>query len=147
MSGADAAAPRPLKLFAGDVEDLSVISAVLQDAVVSIGDIAYFADDRSFVLALNRYCWECPDQGGAGGERVTAGLRFDKVTKAQFRDIDRGDRSQFLELLTVVCDEGAVALHFAGGGAIRLEIEELICALEDLTEPWPTTWKPDHPGE
>ena len=34
MSGADDAAPRPLKLFAGDVEDLSVISAMVTVQVV-----------------------------------------------------------------------------------------------------------------
>ncbi|MDP6389466.1 MAG: DUF2948 family protein [Alphaproteobacteria bacterium] len=141
MSGADDAAPRPLKLFAGDVEDLSVISAMVQDAIVPLGDIAYLADEQCFVLAINRYRWE---EGADAGERVTSGLRFSAVTKAQFRDIDVRDRGRFLDLLTVVCDEGAVALHFAGGGAIRLEVEKLACVLEDFDEPHPTHWRPEH---
>ena len=138
----------PLKLHAADLNDLSVVSAMVQDAIVPVGDIAFLADEGSFVMALNRFRWEAEEEPrGADGrphERVHAGLRFDKVKSVQYRNIDRNDRGRYLELLTVACDEGCVVLHFADGGAIRLEVEELACALADLDEPWPTAWRPEH---
>ena len=55
----------PLRLIAQDEEDLSVISAALQDAVAKIGDIALDRPARTLTLAVNRYRWE-----KKGGERV-----------------------------------------------------------------------------
>ena len=48
----------PIKLRACSLEDLSLISALLQDAIVPIGDIAFLRDEKSFVLVASRYCWE-----------------------------------------------------------------------------------------
>jgi hypothetical protein len=144
---------KPLRLRAEDLGDLTVIAAALQDALVPAGDMAWLRDEGSFVMAVNRFRWEASGGGGgaeskAGGgarhERVHAGLRFDNVKNVQYRGIDHGDRGNFLELLTIACDDGRVVLHFAGGAAIRLEVEALVCALADLDEPWPTAWKPAH---
>jgi hypothetical protein len=135
-----------VRLRAQSLEDLSILSALLQDAVVPIGDIAYLEGDSSFVLVASRYCWESDDVADIS-MRVLAGLRIDAVEKAQFRGIDRNDRNQFLELLSLNYADGAVALHFAGGGAIRLEVGELMIALEDLDEPRPTTFQPRHEDE
>lgn len=138
---------KPLRLKAVDIEDLSVIATMAQDAIAPVGDIAFLPDDGSFIMALNRFRWESRNSGEKSGERIHAGLRFDTVKRVTFRGIDRKDRGRFLELLTITCDEGAVMLHFAGGGAIRLEVEKLACALSDLDEPWPTVWAPDHGEE
>jgi hypothetical protein len=135
---------KPLRLRAEDLGDLTVIAAALQDALVPAGDIAWLRDEGSFVMAVNRFRWEAAGGEGESRERVHAGLRFDFVRQVQYRNIDHRDRSSFLELLTIACDEGRVVLHFAGGAAIRLEVEKLACALADLDEPWPTAWKPEH---
>ncbi|MEC8136333.1 MAG: DUF2948 family protein [Pseudomonadota bacterium] len=37
-----------------------------------------------------------------------------------------------------------VVLHFAGGAAIRLEVDGLLRVLKDLDVPWPTIWRPEH---
>ena len=134
----------PLRLRAADVGDLSVIAAMLQDALTPIGDIGYLPDEGSFMLALNRFRWEAEPDGERPHERVHAGLRFDTVRRVRYRGIDPTDRGRFLELLTISYDEGVVVLHFAEEGAIRLEVERLECALGDLDEPWPTSWKPWH---
>lgn len=141
---------KPLRLQARDLGDLTVIAAAVQDALVPIGDMAWLHEEGSFVMALNRFRWEseaAPAEGMAPHERVHSGLRFDKVRKVQYRGIDHRSRGGFLELLTIACDEGKVVLHFAGSAAIRLEVEELVCALGDLDEPWPTAWRPEHKGE
>lgn len=134
----------PLRLRATDTGDLSVIAAMLQDALAPIGDIGFMADEGSFMMALNRFRWEAEDEDAKRHERVHAGLRFDTVRRVQYRGIDLADRGRFLELLTISYDEGVAVLHFAGGSAIRLEVERLECALGDFEEPWPTAWKPAH---
>lgn len=138
----------PLKLRAADLSDLTVISAMVQDALAPVGDMAWLPEEESFVMALNRFRWEAEegahDNGRQPHQRVHSGLRFDKVRGVQYRGIDPHDRGRYLEILTVACDEGRVVVHFAGGAAIRLEVEELCCVLADLGEPWPTAWKPAH---
>ncbi|MEE2933336.1 MAG: DUF2948 family protein [Pseudomonadota bacterium] len=132
----------PIKLRACSLEDLSLISALLQDAIVPIGDIAFLKDEKSFVLVASRYCWEYDNKGS--GLRVLSGLRFDCVKRAVSREIDRRDRNQFLELLSINYSDGFVAIHFSRGGAVRLEVERLNVAVQDLSEPHPTTFQPRH---
>lgn len=142
MTGGQGAAERP-RLSARSVEDLAVIAALLQDAIVPLGDMAFLADERSFVLVLNRFRWEAGEDAAAR-ERTHAGLRFDTVRRVRYRGIRRSDRGRFLSLLTISYDDGVVVLHFAGGGMIRLEVDALHCALEDFGEPWPTPSTPSH---
>ncbi len=139
-------AEKPLKLRAQSAEDLSVISAALQDALVPLGDMSHLPDDKTFMMAVNRFRWE---READQAERTHAGLRFDAVRRVQYRGIDRSNRSQFLSFLAVAFDgegaaEGAVVIHFAGGGAIRLDVGGLYCVLADLGQPWPTQWTPIH---
>lgn len=142
MTSGQETARRP-RLSARSVEDLAVVAALLQDAIVPLGDMAYIADEHRFVMALNRFRWEA-DESASTRERIHAGLRFDTVRRVRYRGIRRSDRSQFLSLLTISSDEGVVVLHFAGGCAIRLEVDELRCGLEDFGEPWPTPSTPSH---
>ena len=136
----------PLKLRARNAEDLAVISAALQDALVPLGDISHFPDEKSFVMVVNRYRWE---REGERAERTHAGLRFDAVQRVRFRGIDRANRAQFLSILAVAYEntgdaKGTVVLNFAGGGAIRFDVGGLYCILADLGQPWPTQWTPVH---
>ncbi len=155
----------PLKLRAADQEDLAVIAACLQDALVPIGDMSFMPDDRRFVLVANRFRWEAggppparnaPPDGtsdasydsaaGPGFERVNSGLWFDGVTAVRIKGVNLHDRSAILELLTLRKDDGQLSLIFAGGPVIQLEIDGLRCFLEDIGEPWPTRWRPSHPA-
>ncbi len=56
-----------------------------------------------------------------------------------------------LSLLAVGFEAGAtpaghVLLHFAGGGAIRLDVECIEGELRDLGPTWQTRHRPDHAG-
>ena len=44
-----------LKLLALDSEDLDVISATTQDAIVRVGDMGYAKADQLFSLMMKRY--------------------------------------------------------------------------------------------
>lgn len=41
---------------------------------------------------------------------------------------------------------GIVMLNFAGGGALRAEVECIDAVLTDLSAPWPTPRRPSHEG-
>ena len=67
-----------------------------------------------------------------------------KVQRVQFRKIDREHQERFAVLLSVAYDSGVVIVRFSGDGAVRLEVSELLCALSDFDEVWPTVWRPEH---
>jgi hypothetical protein len=138
-----------LKLRAADAEDLAVISAILQDSLVTIGEMTYLPDETRFVLVANRFKWE-PQAGAtpAKGERVLTGLCIDGVKTVSRRGFSPRDSDRILALLALRLGEGAapeLILDFAGGSSVRLEVGQVLCHLDDLGEPWPTRWRPKHP--
>ena len=142
-----------LKLLALDAEDLAVISAHLQDAVLQVSDMAYQRGERRFVAMANRFDWEAAagtDGGQPALERRRAALRFERVLDAKLQGIDLKAPRQVLSLLAVQFDEknapgGFVTLIFAGGGAIRLEVECIEGELRDLGAAWAARRQPEHP--
>lgn len=134
-----------LKLRAVDAEDLAIISAVLQDAALPVSEMRYLRDERRFALAASRFRWEQEAVAEADAfERVNCGLVFDRVGAVRTRSLDLADRSQVLDLLALQPGEGAVTLVFGGGAEVRLEVDRIVCHLEDLGAPWPTQWRPNH---
>ena len=47
-----------LKFRAVAPEDIQIPSALLQDGLVAANDLHYKKDEASFVLVINRFCWE-----------------------------------------------------------------------------------------
>ena len=137
-----------LKLSAVDAEDLAVISAAIQDALVAVRDCAYLKEEKRFVLLLNRFRWEADPSVEAAYFRTHSALVFNEVTAVQHHEIPLGEPDRMLELLAVAQEnDRSVTLRFAAGRPIRLEIGRLACHLGDVGEPWPTPWKPAHPVE
>lgn len=139
-----------LKLSALDADDLSVISAAVQDALVAVRDCVHFKDERRFVLLLNRFRWEADPSVEAAHSRTHSALVFNEVRAVRHQSIPLGEPDRMLELLAVTLEPGPqgapqVTLRFAAGRAIRLEIARLACHLGDVGEPWATPWKPAHP--
>lgn len=137
-----------LKLLALDTEDLEIVSAHIQDAVVRVGDMGYAKGDRRFVLLMNRYAWEVGSKKGRG-QRKRAGLHFDHVAAAHAEGFDMGAKDGVLELLTVAFEPvevpgGRVLLTFAGGGRVRLDVECLEARLRDLGGVWAAKAEPRH---
>lgn len=141
-----------LKLIALDAEDLAVLSAHLQDAVVRVGDMAYLKRDRRFALVANRFDWDDATRGKGKRRPFTrrrSGLRFERVLDAKVAGIDLASTDAILALLTLTFEPGSVpqgyvTLNFSGGGAIRLEVECLEAELMDLGAAWQTRRKPEH---
>ena len=138
-----------LRLRAADAEDLAVISACLQDALVSVRDLAYDRAARTFVLVANRFRWEGADIGeGAAFERILCGVAFDAVDGVAYRGFQRTEEDRILSLLAIRAAPGPagapIELDFAGGAAIRLTVAEISCRARDFGEAWPTAWRPGH---
>jgi hypothetical protein len=133
-----------LKLLALEAEDLEVLAAAVQDAVVRIGDIRYEPKARRLTILANRYRWE-----GAGGERVRTALQVGSVLSVQGRRLRRHARDAVVELLTLSFEPGespggVLSLTFAGGGDLRVHVECVDAVLADVSAPWPTPRQPSH---
>jgi hypothetical protein len=142
-----------LKLIALDPEDLRVLSCHLQDAVIRVGDMAYLRQDMRFAAIANRFDWEraASDEAGAY-QRRRSGLRFERVKSARVQGFDLQQKDAVLVLLAVTFESaeepsGAVTLHFAGGGAVRLEVECIEAELRDLGAVWGARSKPVHASD
>ena len=139
-----------LKLRAEDEDDLAVISAFLQDALVAVRDLAYVPADRSFLFVANRFRWEDGiHRAVSNGEfqRTLCGVAFGEVTAVFYSGFRRNEEDRILSLLAIRPESGAVRLEFSGGAAIRLEVARFLCHAQDLGEPWPTPWQPRHDVE
>ncbi len=137
----------PLKLSAADEEDLAIISACLQDAIVPILEMTFLPDARCFVFIASRFGWEHPGGDTPRGrfyERINCAVRFDGVTSVKRRGIDQTDRRTILSLLAIRLEGAYIDLVFSGGGVIRLRAGAIDCRLDDLDQRWPTRWKPHH---
>lgn len=140
----------PLKLTALDADDLKVVSAHLQDAVLRVGDMRYLPVENRFAAVLNRFDWESAGNGGGEGFiRRRTGLRFDRVLGVKASNIRQGAEDAVLSLLAIEFEpteepSGFITLVFSGGGAIRLEAECIEAAMTDLGPVWSTASKPAH---
>lgn len=125
------------KLIAMDADDLAVISAHVQDAAVSVGDIIWRQSEKRLVVGMNRIDWDQTVSGEVTPRRLVSALRFDRVLACKSRDIDLDTLDVALELLGIEFHPaeppgGSAVLMFAGGGALRLDVECLECELADL---------------
>jgi hypothetical protein len=140
-----------LKLVALDKDDIEVVSAHVQDAMVRVGDIFWQPREHRFMMALNRFDWmtAVDGNGNADYRRCRTALRFERVNACKCRNLDQINKEALLNLLAVEFSEtdapaGVVSLIFSGGGIIRLDVECLEAELADLGEVAAAALCPDH---
>jgi hypothetical protein len=149
-----------LKLVALDKDDIGVVSAHVQDALVKVADIFWRPREHRFVVALNRFDWMNVVEAGGSADvgnndnspdyrRCRTALRFERVVGCKCRGLDQTAKDATLNLLAVEFTErdapaGTVTLTFSGGAAIRLEVECLEAELADLGEVYAAVACPDH---
>lgn len=143
-----------LKLKAEDKEDLTIISAYLQDAVTVVGDFTFSPKERIFAMMVNRYQWEeqkklgdCED--GQCCQRIRTGCHFANVLSVSAQNIPQDNKKHILELLAVEpleLDNGNIAIDliFAAEGLIRLETELIDASMQDVGEPYAAKCHPKH---
>jgi len=150
MDATRTTAPDLLKLMVLDEEDLAVVSAHMQDAVVRLEDVAFLPGEHRFALVARRFDWE--SRPGEAPRRRLAGLHFERVLRARCRGIDPSRRDDTLNLLAIAFEEtetpsGVVTLLFSDDRAVQLEVECLEAGMKDLGPVWEADTRPEHPEQ
>jgi hypothetical protein len=147
----------PVRLKAETPEDIEVLAAHVQDAIVQVGDMAYLPKHRRFALSLNRFRWEEVDRTsgkpllGWRYYRTNAGMHFDDVLSVQTNGVRQTAADVLLNLLDVKFEPGeegagTITLVFSAGAEIRLDVECIDAYLADRGTPWTTKNLPAHDG-
>jgi len=112
-----------LKFIALDADDLAVVSAHLQDAVVKASEVIWRPQEQRLVLGLNRFDWEAANGTTPEFRRRRATLRFERVSACKCRTCTPVEKDHVLKLLAVSFEAtdqpaGVITLMFSGGAAL-----------------------------
>lgn len=141
---------KKLKLIANSLEDLKVISAHLQDAIVSISDIANLKKNRIFLMQLNRFMWEDVEKGVfRRNKRIRTILKFDNVISVLSKNLKIKKKEVFLDFLAIETSlmpdkTYEINLIFSGDAIIKVVAEVIDATLDDQGSPWNSKMKPKH---
>ena len=139
-----------LKLLATSDEDLRVIAAHLQDAIVSVQDIANLKKNRIFLIQLNRFMWEDVEKGVfRKNKRIRTVLKFDNIISVLSKNIDMKDDKSFLDFLTIESNllpdkSYEIKLIFSGDSVIKINAEVIDVTLDDQGSSWESKTQPKH---
>ena len=139
-----------LRLIGNNIEDLKVISAYCQDAIIKITDLVYLKKNKLFIAKLNRFMWEDLEKGVFRKyKRIDSYLRFNLIEKVASQNIDQKKSRKNLELLTIkpFIDKNnfyKINLIFSGNGIISIKSETIDVILDDQETYWEVKNFPKH---
>tara|TARA_B100000780_G_C20837641_1_gene332862 strand:+ start:59 stop:502 length:444 start_codon:yes stop_codon:yes gene_type:complete len=139
-----------LKLLATSEDDLKVIAAHLQDAIVSVQDIANLKKNRIFLIQLNRFMWEDVEKGiFRKNKRIRTILKFDNIVSVSSKNINNRVSKIFLDFLTIESNKMTdksyeIKLIFSGDAVIKIKTEVIDITLDDQGSPWESKTQPKH---
>ena len=142
--------PKNLKLIAKTDDDLRILSAHLQDSIVSTKNIANLKKNKIFLIQLNRFMWEDVEKGlFRKNKRIRTIVKFDNVIEVNSKNIDRSKIDNFLDFLAIESKQMPdknyeMKITFSGDAVIRIIAELIEVTLDDQGEPWNTKNKPKH---
>ena len=142
--------PKNLKLIARTEEDLRVVSAHLQDSIVSVADIANLKKNKIFLMQLSRFMWEDVEKGVfRKNKRIRTILKFENVMNVFSRNINQVKKDKFLDFLAIESNvtpdkNYEMKITFAGDAMIRIISEVIEVTLDDQGVAWDTKNKPKH---
>ena len=142
-----------LKLRAVAAEDVGIFSVLLQDGLVAASDLHYRKDEASFMMVINRFCWE---QGGNAESktqpnRCLCGLHVAHVKQVSQRGLFSG-ANQFYNLLSITYEKNKenekwvnkLTFTFSDEYGIRLVVDKLALIVQDIAAPHPGLAWPKH---
>ncbi len=145
-----------LRLLARDSRDIEILSALLQDAIIPGVDMLFDRDGKRFIFIANRFCWERPaiaevtgEKGDPVHERCLCAVEIRNVHKVLQNNMPAKLNTALLNLLAVTCDlrtdhDFHLDLLFSADATIRLLVENINVAVEDVEASRPTTYYPKH---
>ena len=137
-----------LKLSATSDEDLSVISAHLQDSITQIVNIVHLKKNKIFLIQFNRFMWEDVEKGVFRKNKRTQSIfKLENVLSVCSKNLNQKNKNRFLDFLAIeskqLFDKGyEITLHFAGDILIKVNTEVIDCFLDDQGVSWETKNKP-----
>ncbi len=139
--------PSSRKLVAMDAEDLQILSAHCQDAVLNSADLRFYKSENRFVLEMNRFKWEAGEKQDI---RTRSVLHFEHVQKVSAQGSNLKKKDIILSLLAIVFEpdtapSGHIDLIFSGNSTLRLHVECVEAQLADMNAAWAASSKPEHP--
>ena len=139
-----------LKLIAKTIEDLKIISAHLQDAIVSTANIANLKKNKIFLMQLNRFMWEDVEKGVfRKNKRIMCVVKIDNIISVSSKNINQDNKERFLDFLAIETEEMPdktyeMNIIFSGDSIIKINAEVIEVTLDDQGTPWDTKTKPKH---
>ena len=151
--------PPKLRLLANDRDDVGILSALLQDAIIPGSDMNFDPKLNEFVVVANRFCWELEpsvdiksSDGKAIYERRLCGIRIAHVRSVQHYHWPETRQYGLFNLLALglvdmaeQAEDGVVLqLQFSGDSSLRLNVDDIDIVLADLDVGHPTSLQPAH---
>ena len=139
-----------LKLIAKTEEDLRVVSAHLQDAIVNVSDVANLKKNKIFLMQLNRFMWEDVEKGVfRKNKRIRTILKFENVIKVHAKNINQSKGDKFLDFLAIetnqmIDNNYEMKIVFAGDSILKIIAEVIEVTLDDQGKAWDTKNIPKH---
>jgi len=122
------------KIIASDNEGLHMISACTAGANVKVSDIKYLAENKVFLLSVERTKIETDQED----KKINSICRFDFVDKVKSKNIDQKNEDLVLELIAIDYlknkDDYEINLIFDNNAHIALTTETIEVRLEDQNE-------------
>jgi len=139
-----------INLIGKNQGDLRIISAYLQDSIVTVKDIVFLKQNRTFVMIVNRFMWEDAEKiDPRKNKRIRCAVKFEEVIKVESININQKDKNKPMECLAMECGVSndqtyKTMIFFAGNGIITVISETIEAVLQDIGEPWSTKHIPRH---
>ena len=139
-----------LKLIARTEEDLRVVSAHLQDAIVNVSDISNLKKNKIFLMQMNRFMWEDFEKGVfRKNKRIRTIIKIENVLNVHSKNINQSKKDKFLDFLTIETNRMPdnnyeMKIVFAGDSIIKIISEVIEVTLDDQGEAWDTKNMPKH---
>ena len=148
-----------LRLLARDEDDVAVVSALLQDAIIPGADMEFKRKTNQLFIVANRFCWEIQPLDGVTSsdgkpvhQRRLCGICIRHVTAVQHHNWPDMRQDALFNLLALRyvgmskhTGEGVVLqFEFSGGSSLRLLTDDIDITLADLDAGHPTSLQPAH---
>ena len=133
-----------LKLKVEDAEDLQILSACVQDALFKLEDATFVEGSQSFIMLLDRYCWEKEDLDKKAYYRSKAALHIEMANGYElFFETDKPKTHEF-SLLSMHLKDDTIFLHCVDQSIFSVKINALKIFLRDIEEARQVDQRPDH---
>ena len=139
-----------LKLIGRNQKDLKVISAYLQDSIVTVKDMVFLRKNKTFIMIINRFKWENVEREVLSeNKRIRSAIKFEEVFRVKSKNINQKNKNRRLEILAIKCKEiinrnYEIKIFFAGDGIITLIQETIDIIMHDLGVSWNVKYAPKH---